>query len=209
MLEFDDNFNPDHYNNSNKRSKSKSNDHMDGGDHEDDNSGNKKMLEPYLDNEYVTNQVPRCQAHSKKSGEQCQRPASPGTNVCKFHGAGAPQVKKKAALRLAELVDPAIGTLQSEMENAPKSTDRLKAANSILDRAGMSRTQQIESADARQLLIKRLVQLKQEQSEDDLPEMEDAETEAIRDQIEMDSKPDQMDTDHDDDQDLVIYQSNE
>ena len=54
---------------------------------------------------------PRCTARSKGTGERCKQTAIPGGTVCRFHGGGAPSVKRKAALRLASLVDPAIGTL--------------------------------------------------------------------------------------------------
>lgn len=106
---------------------------------------------------------PRCTAKSKQSQERCRRAASPGTTVCASHGAKAPQVRKKASLRLMELIDPAITTLAREMMQADKSSDRQRAANSILDRAGVPR--RIESPDseaAKALLIDRLLALKAE-----------------------------------------------
>lgn len=48
----------------------------------------------------------RCRARSKASGEQCKRGAIPGGHVCSKHGGSAPQVKAKAAERLADLIDP-------------------------------------------------------------------------------------------------------
>ena len=101
---------------------------------------------------------PRCTARSKGSGEQCKQTAIPGGTVCRFHGGGAPSVKRKAALRLASLVDPAIGTLAREMVKAEKSSDRQRAANSILDRAGITRGQSAELDVARALLLERLLE---------------------------------------------------
>lgn len=101
---------------------------------------------------------PRCTARSKTTGEQCRQSAIPGGGVCRFHGGGAPSVKRKAALRLASLVDPAIGTLAREMVKADKSSDRQRAANSILDRAGITRGQSAELDVARALLLERLLE---------------------------------------------------
>lgn len=44
----------------------------------------------------------RCQATNKWSGEPCRRYRHPGTTVCGPHGAGARQVRRKAAERIAE-----------------------------------------------------------------------------------------------------------
>lgn len=101
---------------------------------------------------------PRCTAKSKQSGERCKQTAVPGGTVCRFHGGSAPNVKRKAALRLASLVDPAIGTLAREMVKADKSSDRQRAANSILDRAGITRGQSAELDVARALLLERLLE---------------------------------------------------
>ena len=43
----------------------------------------------------------QCTAHSKRSGNQCKREAIPGATVCHMHGASAPQVRAKAAERVA------------------------------------------------------------------------------------------------------------
>lgn len=97
----------------------------------------------------------RCHATSKGTGEQCKQVPVPGATVCKYHGGGAPQVRKKAQLRLIELIDPAITTLAREMATADSSADRQRAANSILDRAGMGRTTP-DGEVAREALIARL-----------------------------------------------------
>lgn len=100
----------------------------------------------------------RCSATSRQTGEQCKNPPIKGGTVCRYHGGGAPAVKQKAALRLASLVDPAIGTLAREMVKADKSSDRQRAANSILDRAGITRGQSAELDVARALLLERLLE---------------------------------------------------
>lgn len=92
-----------------------------------------------------------------------------------MHGGGSPSTKRKAQLRLAELVNPAIATLAREMTNADRSQDRQRAANSILDRAGVSRVSKLETADAREILVQRLLDLREERSAEEAAEIEDAE----------------------------------
>ena len=48
----------------------------------------------------------RCRATSKASRQQCKRGSIPGGTVCHKHGGSAPQVKRKAEERLADLIDP-------------------------------------------------------------------------------------------------------
>ena len=48
----------------------------------------------------------RCKAKAKHSRQQCKRRPIIGGEVCVMHGGGAPQVKRKAAERLADLIDP-------------------------------------------------------------------------------------------------------
>jgi hypothetical protein len=48
----------------------------------------------------------RCKARSSRSGKPCQQWAIHGGTVCQAHGGRAPQVKRKAAERLADLIDP-------------------------------------------------------------------------------------------------------
>lgn len=79
-----------------------------------------------------------------------------------MHGGSSPQARNKAKLRLAELVDPAIATLAREMASADKSSDRQRAANSILDRSGFGRSRKIEGADARELLTQKLLEMQAE-----------------------------------------------
>jgi hypothetical protein len=101
-----------------------------------------------------------CTAHRSGTKELCGKPAMRGQNVCQVHGGSAPAAKRNAKLRLLELVDPAIATLAREMTSAKSSKDRMAAANSILDRAGYGRVSQVEVADAREMLVARLIALR-------------------------------------------------
>lgn len=77
----------------------------------------------------------RCTATSKGSGNRCQQPAIPGGWVCRYHGGAAPQVKQKAAERLAALVDPAITRLGNLIRSKSESIC-LAAVRDVLDRNG-------------------------------------------------------------------------
>lgn len=106
----------------------------------------------------------QCTARSSQSGKRCRRHAIKGGTVCATHGGKAPQVKERARIRLAQLVDPAITTLAREMTTAQASADRQRAANSILDRAGMSRGVSPEVEMARALLIDRLIAMQEQRA---------------------------------------------
>ena len=111
---------------------------------------------------------PRCQAMSKQTGAQCGNKAIPGGTVCRFHGGGARQVRNRARLNLLELVDPAIATLAREMATAEASTDRQRAANSILDRAGVvRRVDGTPLVDAQEYLIKQLIAIRDGQAQEE------------------------------------------
>jgi hypothetical protein len=96
-----------------------------------------------------------CSATTRQ-GNPCKGRAILGANVCRMHGGAAPQVKRSAQLRLLELIDPAIARLAHEMDKAARSADRQRAANSILDRAGVVRSTTPDADLARALLIDRL-----------------------------------------------------
>ena len=113
-------------------------------------------------------QKPRCQAMSKQTGQQCGNKAIPGGTVCRFHGGGARQVRNRARLNLLELVDPAIATLAREMATAKSSTDRQRAANSILDRAGVvRRVDGTPLVDAQEYLVRQLIAIRDGQARED------------------------------------------
>lgn len=104
----------------------------------------------------------QCTATSRTTGNRCGQRPIPGGTVCRYHGGAAPQVQRSARGRLAELVMPAIETLNHERENAKRSADRQRAANSILDRAGITRGHSAEVDAARALLLERILTLRAE-----------------------------------------------
>lgn len=104
----------------------------------------------------------QCAAHSR-SGARCGQPAVPGATVCRYHGGTAPQVRRAAQLRLLELVDPAVATLARELTNSrARPIERIKAAEKILEFAGMDKGAAIDGEVSRQFLVERLVQLRDE-----------------------------------------------
>lgn len=107
----------------------------------------------------------RCRGTNRR-GTQCGRHAVPGAAVCRMHGGAAPQVQRKAALRLAALVDPAIATLAREMTNQTTGSamSRLRAAENVLDRAGYPRRLETDAGTARELLAARLIEIAAERS---------------------------------------------
>lgn len=103
----------------------------------------------------------QCTAKSKTSGQRCKKYAIPGGTVCTSHGGKAPQVKRKAQLRLLELVDPAIITLARLMASGETDQVKLQAAKDILDRAGVPRQTEatVKVEDARELLLLKLQEM--------------------------------------------------
>jgi hypothetical protein len=56
----------------------------------------------------------QCKAISKSTGERCKAKAIRGGEVCRHHGAGAPQVKAKAALK-ADVLDWGLGDIALDL----------------------------------------------------------------------------------------------
>lgn len=108
--------------------------------------------------------TPRCTARARSTGERCGNRPIPGGTVCRFHGGGAPAVRRRARLRLAELVDPAIGTLARVMVKGARDQDKLRAAEAILDRAGFPRASRIDGHvsvdESREMLLQRILELR-------------------------------------------------
>jgi hypothetical protein len=85
----------------------------------------------------------RCTAHISDGSRQCERWAINGSTVCATHGGQAPQVKKSARERLAELVDPALKGLHRALKSG-EIPSIVKAAQIVLDRTGFHPTQAME-----------------------------------------------------------------
>src|SRR5689334_10410024 len=96
-----------------------------------------------------------CNATSKTTGAPCKFVAIPGGTVCRYHGGMAPQVQRKAAERLAALVDPAIGVLATAMKQKKDLRVRLNAAQDVLDRNNLSGVQKVEVTGAAEILRSR------------------------------------------------------
>lgn len=85
--------------------------------------------------------VLRCTAHYKSNGQQCQMQAAPGTNVCNQHGALAPAVQARAAVRIQMSVDDAVKRLHAMLEDANvDARDKIKILHDLLDRGGLGAT---------------------------------------------------------------------
>src|SRR6266496_2329460 len=78
----------------------------------------------------------KCRAHSSQTGLPCQHWPMRGTTVCQVHGGRAPQVRKAARDRLAEMVDPALTELLRIVESGENDGIKLAAIKDVLDRAG-------------------------------------------------------------------------
>jgi hypothetical protein len=86
----------------------------------------------------------QCSAHrADGSGERCRKAAIMGGTVCATHGGQAPQVKKSARERLAELVEPALEGLHTALKSG-EIPSIVKAAQIVLDRTGFHPSKAIE-----------------------------------------------------------------
>lgn len=81
----------------------------------------------------------------RQDGQPCGMTPIRGATVCRMHGGAAPQVVKKARERLAMAADDAASWLVKMMgdETVPWS-ERRRAMEAILDRAGISRSVDID-----------------------------------------------------------------
>lgn len=86
----------------------------------------------------------RCSA-TARSGERCKRRPIPGGAVCVMHGGAAPQVRAKAAERLAALADPVAAVLVRLALHAESESVQLAACRDVLDRAGLGARQMVDT----------------------------------------------------------------
>ena len=88
--------------------------------------------------------INRCAAH-RKNGDQCRHAAMNGTSVCQTHGGRAPQVRRKAKIRIEEASDKLAKALleMAGDKNIPEGV-RLAAIRDALDRGGLGVKQAME-----------------------------------------------------------------
>lgn len=88
----------------------------------------------------------RCQGIVRSTGKQCGKYPVAGTSVCIKHGANTPRTRASAAAVVAEqrehlarvVVPKAVKALEKIVADPKASdSDRIRAANSILDRTGL------------------------------------------------------------------------
>src|SRR6516164_1316619 len=76
---------------------------------------------------------------ASRTGLPCKRWASHGSNVCRSHGAAAPQVKTAALHRLQQALEPlAMRLLGLALDSGVPEHVALSAVNSAVDRAGLT-----------------------------------------------------------------------
>lgn len=80
----------------------------------------------------------------RSNGEPCKGQAIQGGAVCRVHGGSAPQVRAKAAERLAALVNPAIAVLAASMRQSKDKRLALSAAVDVLNRNNLGGKKQME-----------------------------------------------------------------
>lgn len=88
--------------------------------------------------------VVRCIGTSSSTGERCRRWSLRGTNICRKHGAQLPSVRahaeavvESARLQLMGMADDAVEVLHDLMKAGVADAVRLKAAETVLTRAGI------------------------------------------------------------------------
>ena len=80
----------------------------------------------------------KCSARSQRTGKQCNAWAVRGANVCRVHGASAPQVKAAAKRRLDQAADVLVQRLLGfALDGQCEDNTALRAIIAALDRAGI------------------------------------------------------------------------
>lgn len=130
-------------------------------------------LVPQSDDDLTFDGVLRCRATSSQSGQRCRRAATPGTWVCATHGASSPAVRQKAQMRLLELVQPATAKLARVLATTTDDRVALKAVEMIYDRTGLHAKVEVDDAASRQLLVDRLIRLREQQTRADVSSARD------------------------------------
>lgn len=93
----------------------------------------------------------------RRDGETCKSPSVAGLSKCRMHVGSNKSAKELTRLRLADAVNPAIAKLIQLMGRAESESVQLRAADSLLDRAGYGRHQVVDGGEAKELLFQRLL----------------------------------------------------
>lgn len=105
----------------------------------------------------------RCQGKVWSTGEQCKKFAVTGTNVCLTHGAGAPQVRRGAHLRILEMAELAVDVHEKILRETEDERVALKAVEMVYERVGLRpNPQHMDVGTSRDLLMKKILQSKGE-----------------------------------------------
>lgn len=93
-----------------------------------------EAVEPMRDT--TSSSVAKRQCGAKtRSGAPCPTPPIKGGTRCRMHGGAAPQVKRKAQMKMMELREPALAQLVRIVNDRKASdADKLKAIKLVLDR---------------------------------------------------------------------------
>jgi hypothetical protein len=78
----------------------------------------------------------KCSA-TNRNGKSCGRNAIEGGSVCNMHGGSAPQVRRRAAIRMLAAADLAIGALIEDVRDKGERRVRQVAYKDLLDRIGL------------------------------------------------------------------------
>jgi hypothetical protein len=107
---------------------------------------------------------PRCTADSKQKiaagiergspEARCGRRPIPGGKTCVMHGSGTAAAVRAARLRGIDLTDPALTVVARILaSDAEKASDRLRAAENILDRFGFPRNVDMSVDEVRDAIL--------------------------------------------------------
>lgn len=100
----------------------------------------------------------RCTARVSDGSRPCERWAINGSTVCATHGGRAPQVKKSARERLAELVEPALKGLHKALKSNDLPTI-VRASQIVLDRCGFHPSKAIELTGSGRFEVENIINL--------------------------------------------------
>lgn len=116
-----------------------------------------------------------------RGGARCTGPAMRGQRVCRMHGGASGQARASAQARLAQMVEPALGTILRVLAS-PTASDhaKLRAAENVLDRGGFPRRAEVstDAGEARAELIERILTFREQAAPAELGQLTATETEA-------------------------------